>query len=369
MQTIKFLDLQRITASFEPKLTTAVHKVLDSGWYLHGQETRLFEEEFAAFCHVSECIGVANGLDALYLTLQAKKDLCSWNDGDEVIVPAMTFIATAQAVVRAGLTPIFVDVTENALLSPSLIESVITSRTRAIVPVHLYGQTCDMDAIMKVADKYGLFVLEDAAQAHGGRVEGHTQRVGSLGHAAAFSFYPGKNLGALGDGGAVVSHDKILAERVRSLANYGAKEKYNNEYAGCNSRLDEIQAAILRVKLFRLDADNDKRRQIADLYRKIITNPAVKCLQHDSVYHIFPVFTANREALHQHLTEHGIQTLVHYPLAIHEQPCMQDYVVPRTSFPMAVKIARTELSLPISPVMTDDEVSAVINAVNSYTPL
>lgn len=369
MQTIKFLDLQRITTSFEPELTAAVQKVIDSGWYLHGQETRLFEEEFAAFCHVDACIGVANGLDALYLTLQAKKDLCGWNDGDEVIVPAMTFIATAQAVVRAGLTPVLVDVTENALLSPSLIEPALTPRTRAIVPVHLYGQTCDMEAIMKVAVKHGLFVLEDAAQAHGGYEEGTDNRVGALGHAAAFSFYPGKNLGALGDGGAVVTNDIELADRVRSLANYGAKEKYNHEYAGCNSRLDEIQAAILRVKLTRLDADNDKRRQIADLYRNSINNPTVEYLQHDSVYHIFPVFTANREALQQHLAEQGIQTLVHYPLAIHEQPCMREIIVPGASFPMAEKIARTEQSLPISPVMTDEEVAAVINAVNSYKPL
>lgn len=366
---VKFLDIQRITASFQPALSAAVGRVVKSGWYLHGAETAAFEREFAAYCCGADstafCIGVANGLDALYLVLAAMRSQHpEWHDGDEVIVPAMTFVATAEAVVRAGLKPVLADVGRDALLSPAAFEAAITERTRAVIPVHLYGQTADMDKIAEIAKRHHVFVLEDAAQAHG------AEKVALHGDAAAFSFYPGKNLGALGDGGAVVTRDKGLAERVRALANYGAERKYYHEYQGCNSRLDEVQAAVLRVKLQRLDADNERRRDVARRYQEGISNPNIELLPTacgDSVWHIFPVFSADREALCEHLEQHGVQALVHYPLAIYEQPCMQHVCGGACGeFPEAERIARCEVSLPISPVMTDDEVAQVIAAVNAF---
>lgn len=365
---IKFLDIQRITESFQLELSNAAERVIASGWYLQGEETEAFEREFAAFCHAPHCVGVANGLDALYLTLAAKRTMePTWQDGDEVIVPAMTFIATAEAVLRAGLTPVLVDVDENALLDTSIarLEAAVTPRTRAIVPVHLYGQTVDMERIMHFAEAHNLFVLEDACQAHGGR------DVVCHGHAAAFSFYPGKNLGALGDGGALVTHDEALAQRVRALTNYGASRKYYHEYQGINSRLDEVQAAMLRVKLRRLDEDNRRRQQVARAYYESICNPHVRLLRQQvegSVWHIFPVFTANREALQGHLASLGIQSLIHYPLALHQQPGLQGAYRVVGGLQHAEDIATHELSIPISPVMTDDEIAQVIAAVNSYNP-
>lgn len=367
---VKFLDIQRITESFLPEISRAIDRVVTSGWYLHGAENAAFEREFADYCCGADagasCIGVANGLDALYLVLAAMRSLHpEWKDGDEVIVPAMTFVATAEAVVRAGLKPVLADVGADALLSPTAFEAAITEHTRAVIPVHLYGQTAAMDAIAAIAAQHGLFVLEDAAQAHG------AEGVALYGDAAAFSFYPGKNLGALGDGGAVVTRDKALADRVRTLANYGAERKYYHEYQGCNSRLDEVQAAVLRVKLQRLDADNALRREVAKRYMDGISNPHVELLPttpENSVWHVFPVFADDREALRKHLEQHGVQALVHYPLAIHEQPCMRGCCGEKCSiFPEAERIARHELSLPISPVMTDDEVQQVIAAVNLYS--
>lgn len=365
---IKFLDIQRITESFQPELSNAAERVIASGWYLQGEETEAFEREFAAFCHAPHCVGVANGLDALYLTLAAKRTMePTWQDGDEVIVPAMTFVATAEAVLRAGLTPVLVDVDENALLDTSIarLEAAVTPRTRAIVPVHLYGQTVDMERIMHFAEAHNLFVLEDACQAHGGH------DIAAKAHASAFSFYPGKNLGALGDGGALVTHDKELAQRVRALANYGASRKYYHEYQGINSRLDEVQAAMLRVKLRRLDEDNRRRQQVARAYYEGICNPHVRLLRQQvegSVWHIFPVFTANREALQAHLANQGVQSLIHYPLALHQQPGLQGAHRVVGSLQHAEDIATHELSIPISPVMTDDEIAQVIAAVNSYNP-
>lgn len=361
---VKFLDIQKITNSFQPAISEAVQQVVESGWYLHGNATATFEQEFATFCNCNHCIGVANGLDALYLVLAAKRSLCpQWEDGDEVILPAMTFIATAEAVLRAGLTPVLVDVDNDALIATHQLEAAISARTRAIIPVHLYGKTAAMASISDIAHRHHLFVLEDAAQAHGGT------DVAIHGHAAAFSFYPGKNLGALGDGGAVVTNDAVLAERLRAFANYGAARKYHHEYPGCNSRLDELQAAVLSVKLQRLHADNDKRRTIAQRYYDQINNPHIRLLPahyKDSVWHIFPVFTEHRESLQQHLDSQGIQTIVHYPLAIHQQPCMQEHYRTSGALDHAENIAAQELSLPISPVMTDAEVETVIKAVNSY---
>lgn len=362
---IHFLDLQRITASFQPQLNDAVRRVVESGWYLNGSEVKAFEQAFADYCHTTFCVSVANGLDALYLALEAKKSLDpTWHDGDEVIVPAMTFIATAEAVVRAGLRPVMIDVKPNALIDENLLESVITPRTCAIIPVHLYGQTAAMEDIRRFADDHNLFVLEDAAQAHGG------VNVARHGHAAAFSFYPGKNLGALGDGGALVTDDADLAERVRTLANYGAKEKYHHRFAGCNSRLDEVQAAVLSVKLNRLDEDNRKRRAIVAQYQSRINNPAISLLSTEidlSVWHIFPVFCAEREKLQKNLTEEGVQTLIHYPVPVHHQGCMSRFTDTALLYPVASQIADTELSIPLSPVMTQDEIDKVILIINNFT--
>lgn len=381
----KFLDLKALSDSFQPQLSQALSRVAESGWYLHGEETRMFEREFAAYCEAPHCVAVANGMDALFLTLEAQKQLSNeegfegqkWNEGDEVIVPAMTFVATAQAVVRAGLKPVLVDVTPNALIDPTLIEQAITPRTRAIIPVHLYGQTANMEAVMDFADHRGLFVLEDAAQAHGGL------HVAQKGHAAAFSFYPGKNLGALGDGGAIVTRNETLATRIRAIANYGAEQKYHHIYrAACNSRLDEIQAAVLRVKLPRLDADNTRRQVIAKRYYEGIRNPLIKLLPQfrllgdasaafftHSVWHIFPVFCSNRNALQKHLQHSGIETIIHYPIALDCQSSINFENSSNQSshtFPVATAIADTELSLPMSPLMTDADVDNVIEVLNAF---
>lgn len=365
---IKFLDLQRITESFQPEINESITRVVGKGWYLRGEETEAFEKEFAHVCapNISlHCTSVANGLDALYLALESKKQIEGWKDGDEVIVPAMTFVATALAVIRAGLHPVLVDVDDNALINVDKIESVISSRTRAIIPVHLYGQCANMKEIMQCAEKHNLFVLEDAAQAHG------CSNVATFGHAAAFSFYPGKNLGALGDGGAVVSADDALVEKIHYLANYGAEKKYCHKYAGCNSRLDEIQAAVLRVKLRRLHSDNNQRRKIADYYLTHIKNSFVKTLNtsvNDSVWHIFPVFSLYREQLAEHLKRCGCQTICHYPIPLHLQPCMQPYVNPQQSYPNALQIAETELSVPMSPVLCISEVEKVVESINIFRP-
>lgn len=363
---IKFLDLQSITDSFEPQITQAAARVIASGWYLHGEETRNFEREFAHFCNAPHCVSVANGLDALYLALAAKRTLdTSWHDGDEVIVPAMTFVATAQAVLRAGLTPVLVDVDDNALIDTHHLEEALSPRTKAIIPVHLYGQSVVMPPLRDFAEEHHLFLLEDAAQAHGGN------GIATHAHATAFSFYPGKNLGALGDGGALVTRDEELAERVRTLANYGASEKYCHQYQGINSRLDEIQAAILRVKLRRLHTDNLRRQTIAQAYCQGISNPHIRLLAQrpeHSVWHIFPVFTPQRENLRQHLEAMGIQSLIHYPLALQQQPAIAPACRQIGNLAHATDIAAHELSIPISPVMSDHDVRQVIDALNSYTP-
>lgn len=370
---IKFLDLQSITANFQPELDTAIRRVVESGWFLHGSATKTFELEFARYCGASCCVGVGNGLDALYLALQAARTLYpQWADGDEVILPAMTFVATAEAVMRARLTPVLVDVTHDALIDPAALEAAVTPRTRAIIPVHLYGQPAPMEAIGAIARRHGLFVLEDAAQAHGARgiVSSPEGAVPPYGHAAAFSFYPGKNLGALGDAGAVVTSDHKLAERVRTLANYGASVKYHHEYEGCNSRLDEIQAAVLSVKLKRLDTDNARRQHIAAAYKQGITHPDLKLLStapECSVWHIFPVFTDHREALARHLEQCGVQTLVHYPMPLHRQPCLTQRCRIVGPLQQADYIANHELSIPISPVMTDAQVQQVIRALNTFS--
>lgn len=364
---VKFLDIQRITASFEPQLSTEVQRVVSSGWYLLGEEVAKFEKSFAEYCDSTHCVGVANGLDALTLILMAWREIRGWCDGDEVIVPANTYIASILAVSRAGLTPVLCEpCAGDALINVAEVDKLVTPRTRAIMVVHLYGQVCEMDAVRSLARQHGLLVVEDCAQAHGALYKG--TRVGALGDAAAFSFYPGKNLGALGDGGAVVTGDRLLARTVRMLANYGSRQKYVNQYKGINSRLDELQAAVLCVKLSRLDADNDRRRQIARRYIRQMNNPLVQMPEvHSWLGHVFHVFTVrcqHRDALQKHLAEQGIQTLIHYPIPPHRQEAYREWS--HLSFPVTERIHSEILSLPISPVMTDDEVQCVIDAVNGF---
>lgn len=366
--TVPFLDLQKVTLSFEPQISLAVQRVVCSGWYLRGEELRGFEASFADYIGAAHCIGAGNGLDALTLVLSAWKQLYGWGDDAEVIVPAFTFVASAEAVTRAGLRPVFCDVGGNALMDVAYVERVLSPRTRALLPVHLYGACADMDAVTDLAQSRHLHVLEDCAQAHGAVYKG--RRAGSMGHAAAFSFYPGKNLGALGDGGAVVTDDDELAARVRALANYGAVKKYHHLYEGFNSRLDEVQAAVLRVKLQRLEADNGVRRSIANIYVSGIHNDAmtmpraVKDPGH--VFHIFPVFSDCRDALQEWLGEQGIQTLCHYPVPLHRQPLYMGHR--GLSFPVSERLAASELSLPISPVMTEEEAYYVVRAINRFVP-
>ena len=363
---IPFLDLKAITASFEPELSAAVTETIQSGWYLNGIQNKSFEKEFAQYVGAKFCIGVGNGLDALTLILTAMKQLEGWKNRDEVIVPAMTFIATAEAVNRAGLTPVFCDVTDDFVINPDLIVDKITPQTRAILPVHLYGKMGDMVALQVIAQVHGLKLIEDAAQAHGANFYG--QRAGSIGDAAGFSFYPGKNLGALGDGGAVTTNNKKLAERVRMLANYGARKKYFHEKKGCNSRLDEMQAAILRVKLHRLDEDNQRRQEIARAYSEGIHNPLVKIpydgICEESIFHVYPIRCKQRDALQTYLAEAGIETLIHYPVAVHQQKAYGYNNA--ESYPVAEAIAAEELSLPMSPLMTKEETEYIIEKINLF---
>ena len=364
---IKFLDIKRITESFEPQLSAEVQRVVSSGWYLLGDEVEKFEKAFAEYCDSTYCVGVANGLDALVLILMAWCEMHGWSEGDEVIVPANTYIASILAISRAGLTPVLCEPHEDdALIDVDRLEGLLTSRTRAIMVVHLYGQVCDMDAVRPFARQHGLKVIEDCAQAHGALYKG--ARVGALADAAAFSFYPGKNLGALGDGGAVVTSDRQLARTVRTLANYGSREKYVNQYLGMNSRLDELQAAALNVKLRRLDADNDRRRQIARRYIKQMNNPLVQmpCVHTwlGHVFHLFTVRCERRDELQKYLSSRGIQTLIHYPIPPHKQEAYSEWNY--LLLPITERIHSQILSIPISPVMTDEEVKEIIESVNSF---
>lgn len=360
--TLPFLDVQAAYAELKEQIDHAVARVLASGWYLLGEEIAAFECEFSAYGGVKHCIGVANGLDALHLILRAM-DIGA---GDEVIVPSNTYIATWLAVSHAGATPVPVEPDERSHnLDPALIESAITSRTKAILAVHLYGQPGAMDAITKIARAHGLRVIEDAAQAHG--AEYKQRKAGALGDAAGFSFYPGKNLGALGDAGAITTNDDELAERVRRLRNYGSTIKYRHEVKGFNSRLDEIQAAVLRVKLNHLDEWNARRERVADLYRQHLADvdlalPSVpnEC---KPAWHLFVVRRAQRDALQKHLSAHGIGTLVHYPAPPHLQPAYAELGYGTGAFPIAEKLANEVLSLPIGPHLTEAEVVRVAEVV------
>ncbi len=359
---VSFLPVQR---ELDTALHEAFNRVYENSWYIKGREDIAFEESFAKFCGVSYCVGNGNGLDALMLSLKA----LGIGSGDEVIIPSNTFIATALAVTYVGATPVLAEPDIRTFnIDPARIEEKITPKTKAIMPVHLFGQPCDMKPILAVAEKHRLFVVEDCAQAHGAKYRG--QRVGSFGHAAGFSFYPTKNLGALGDGGATVTNDRELAERVASLGNYGSKEKYYFLYQGNNSRLDELQAALLAAKLPHMDRMNEHRRTIANRYAQGITHPDL-VLPYvpdgvDPVWHIFGIRTHRRNELDAFLQSRGIGTGRHYPTPIHLQPCYQDLHIPQGALPIAEEISETELSLPMFYGMTDDEVAYVIDSVNAF---
>ena len=364
---IPFLDLGGINARDREELVAAFARVLDSGWYVLGAEVAAFEEEYARYCGVEHAVGVGNGLEALALILRAYRELGHLATGDEVIVPANTYIATILAISENALTPVPVEPDlETCNLDPALIERHITPRTRAILPVHLYGQTADMTAINAIAARHGLRVIEDCAQAHGARHAGAA--AGALGHAAGHSFFPSKNLGALGDAGAVTTNDASLAEVVRALRNYGSQRKYENRYRGVNSRLDELQAAVLRVKLKRLDEDNDRRRSIAARYLAQIARPGLALpvvgAGNLPVWHVFVVRAGAREALQRHLAERGIDTLIHYPIPPHQQQAYPEWA--GRHYPVTERIHAEVLSLPISPVMSEAEVSAVIEACTAW---
>lgn len=365
---IRFLDLKEVTVAHSEEIHQAVNRVIDSGWYLNGAELESFERNYAGYIGTNYCVGVANGLDALIWIFKAYIEMGVMKPGDEVIVPANTFIATIHAIVENGLVPVLVEPKFNTLeIDDALIEAAITERTRAICIVHLYGRCAHTDRIANLCRRYGLKLIEDNAQAQGCRCS-DGRKTGSLGDAAGHSFYPGKNLGALADAGAVTTNDARLADVVRALANYGSHKKYVFEYRGRNSRLDEIQAAILNVKLSHLDEDNARRQIIAKSYIKGINNPFISLPdtlpQEQNVFHLFPVFSARRDELQKYLEDHDIQTLIHYPIPPHKQECYIEWN--GWSFPITERIAGEELSLPISPVMTEEEVNYVMDIINRF---
>ena len=362
---IPFVSFRPMERELDQDLRSAFERVLARSWYIRGAEDEAFEKAFAQYCGARYCVGVGNGLDALMLALKA----LDVGAGDEVIVPSNTYIATVLAVMYVGAKPIFVEPDIRTFnIDSARIEEVITPKTRVIMPVHLYGQACDMEPIMEIACKHGLKVVEDCAQAHGATYKG--RKICTFGDAAGFSFYPGKNLGALGDGGAVVTDNEELAERIRALGNYGSDYKYHHIYKGNNSRLDEMQAAFLAAKLPHLDRMNEERRRIAELYTKGIQNPKVvkpyvapECVP---VWHIYAIRCAERNELERYLSKKGIGTNKHYPIPIHLQECCRDLQIPEGFLPVAEEISRTELSLPMYYGMTDEEVQYVIDAVNAF---
>ena len=364
---IPFLDLKGINAQYRAELIEVCTKVIDSGWYIHGNECNAFEEEFAAYSGAKHCIGVANGLDALILILRAYKELGIMSDGDEVIVPSNTYIASILAISQNNLVPVLVEpCIDTYLIDPASIEEKITSKTKAILPVHLYGQACDMAMINTIAKKYNLKVIEDSAQSHGAYFG--EKRCGNIGDASGFSFYPGKNLGALGDGGAVTTNDDELAQTIRALGNYGSHKKYENLHKGVNSRLDEMQAAMLRVKLKYLDNEIAQRRKIANYYLENIKNekivlPTVR-KEDNHVWHLFVIRTENRDELQQYLSDNGVQTLIHYPIPPHKQQAYKLWN--EQSYPISEKIHREVLSLPISGMQNMIQTKNIISILNAY---
>ncbi|MDE6618295.1 MAG: DegT/DnrJ/EryC1/StrS family aminotransferase [Clostridiales bacterium] len=365
---VPFLSLKDVTDKYYDEIHEAVNRVVDSGWYLQGNENAKFEKDFADFIGTKHCIGVANGLDALIWIFRAYIELGVMKPGDEVIVPANTYIASILAITENGLVPVLVEPNiDTYQIDDSKIEQAITDKTKAIFIVHLYGKCAYTDKIGALCKKYNLKLIEDNAQAHGCLFNGK-QRTGSLGDAAGHSFYPGKNLGALGDSGAVTTDDSELAAAVRSLANYGSARKYVFKYKGRNSRLDEIQAAVLDLKLKYLDKDNARRIEIADRYIKNINNPLVKLpiksTKGDNVFHIFPVMVGRRDEFQKYLADNGIQTIIHYPIPPHKQEAYKEWN--DMSFPITEQIHAQELSLPMSPTLTDEQVDYVIDCINRF---
>lgn len=365
---IKFLDLEKVTAKYADEINEAATRVVNSGWYLQGKENEKFEKDYADFIGTKYCVGCANGLDALIWIFRAYIEMGVMKPGDEVIVPANTYIASILAISENGLVPVLVEPDMNTYqIDPEKIEEAITPKTKAILIVHLYGQCAYTDKIGELCKKYNLKLVEDNAQAHGCRFKGG-KRTGSIGDAAGHSFYPGKNLGAFGDAGAVTTNDEELAKVIRAVANYGSTKKYVFKYIGRNSRLDEIQAAVLDTKLRHLEADNERRKEVAQMYINGITNTAVivpKVSDRDAhVFHIFPILTEKRDELQKYLADNGVQTIIHYPIPPHKQECYKEWN--DRSYPLSERLANEELSLPISPVITDEEVKEVIRLINAW---
>ena len=368
--TIPFLDLESLNSQYQSEIEEACIKVLRSGQYILGEECKKFEKEFSDYCGTNHCIGVGNGLDALTLILIAFKELGFFEDDDEILVPSNTYIASILAITRAKLVPILIEPDiDTYLIDPSKIEEKISRKTKAILPVHLYGLTCDMDKINGLAKKYDLKVIEDSAQSHGA-VYGN-KRSGNLGNASAFSFYPAKNLGALGDGGAITTNDDNLYEILTALSNYGSHKKYENRFKGINSRLDEIQSSILRIKLKHLDAEIDRRRKVADFYLKEINNDKItlpkgfnKISNSSSVWHLFVIRTEERESLQKHLLKNDIETLIHYPIPPHKQIAYKEWN--HLKYPISEKIHNEVLSLPISSVQSSENTLKVVEMVNKF---
>ena len=372
---IKFLDLKKINDRYEPMLSACMSRVMDSGWYILGNEVKAFENEYANFLDVKHCIGVANGLDALRLILRAYLEMGLFKENDEILVPANTYIASIIAISENRLIPVLIEPDIKTYnIDPFRIEEKITEHTKGIMIVHLYGQNAMHPEIQRLVEKYNLKLIEDNAQSQGCYY--HARRTGSLGHAAGHSFYPGKNLGALGDAGAVTTNDDALAELIRAMGNYGSREKYIHEFQGLNSRLDEFQAAFLKVKLKRLDEDNQKRCEIAQYYCKNIDHPDITLPNHNNsslftihsslshVWHLFVIRSKERDRLQKHMDNNRIQTLIHYPVPPHKQKAYKSWN--NLSFPITEQIHSEVLSLPISPVMTNDEVEQVVSAINTF---
>lgn len=363
---INFLNLAKINQQIQKEIESAACRVIQSGNYICGKELQDFESEFATYCGTKYCVGVASGLDALHITLRGWKELGLLTDGDEVLVPANTYIASVLAISENRLTPVFIEPCENTYnISMDNLEHNISSKTKAILPVHLYGCLADMPNILQISQKYSLLILEDAAQAHGASI--NNRKAGSWGDAAGFSFYPGKNLGALGDAGAITTNNQQLVECLRTIRNYGSKEKYKNLYRGLNSRLDEMQAAILRIKLKYLDEQNRKRQEIAKKYIENINNTKIKLpiwSEDMHVWHLFVVTCKTRNALQDYLATKGIQCLVHYPIPPHKQPAYKHYS--SLKLPKTEKISAEILSLPLNTALTNNEINYIIDTINKF---
>ncbi len=365
---IHFLNLRKLNQPFEVAFQKKMKQFLDGGWYILGNEVKQFETDFASYCGTKHCIGVGNGLDALVLIFKAYIHLGKLEKGDEVIVPANTYIASILAVLQADLVPVLVEPRlETYNINPEEIEAKITSKTKAILPVHLYGQLCEMKVINKIAQKHNLLVIEDAAQAHGSQFS-ENEKAGNLSNAAAFSFYPGKNLGALGDGGAITTNDDELAEVLFSMRNYGSKVKYENEIIGVNSRLDELQAAFLNIKLKQLDSENEFRRSMTKRYLSEIKNDKIIMpswnLSQNHVFHLFVIRTSNRLALQNYLKENRIETMIHYPIPPHKQKALSNWN--NLSFPITEKIHDEVLSIPLNSGLKASEIQHIITILNQY---